>query len=85
MITIIDYDAGNMKSVEKALLHLGEDVRVSRRAQDSTLDDASLADAAIHFALLSYAAGVASSRCVALLREKEPAAEAQNGKKGRGK
>ena len=34
MITIIDYDAGNMKSVEKALLHLGEDVRVSRRAQD---------------------------------------------------
>lgn len=58
---------------------------LSRRAQDSTLDDASLADAAIHFALLSYAAGVASSRCVALLREKEPAAEAQNGKKGRGK
>ncbi len=34
MITIIDYDAGNMKSVEKALLHLGEDVRVSRRVQD---------------------------------------------------
>lgn len=34
MITIIDYDAGNMKSVEKALLHLGEDVRVSRRPQD---------------------------------------------------
>ena len=35
--------------------------------------EADLADAAIHFALLSYAAGVAGSRCVALLRErKEP-------------
>lgn len=36
-------------------------------------DDSALADAAIHFALLSYAAGVVGSRCVALLRErKEP-------------
>ena len=26
MIAIIDYDAGNMKSVEKALLFLGEEV-----------------------------------------------------------
>ena len=24
MIAIIDYDAGNIKSVEKALVHLGE-------------------------------------------------------------
>ena len=32
-----------------------------------------LADAAIHFALLSYAAGVASSRYVSLLREKKAA------------
>lgn len=30
MIAIIDYDAGNLKSVEKALVHLGEDVVVSR-------------------------------------------------------
>lgn len=30
MITIIDYDAGNLKSVEKALAHLGEEVTVSR-------------------------------------------------------
>ncbi len=34
MITMIDYDAGNMKSVEKALLHLGEEVQVTRRAED---------------------------------------------------
>ncbi len=34
MITIIDYDAGNMKSVEKALLHLGGEVQVTRRAED---------------------------------------------------
>jgi len=30
MITIIDYDAGNLKSVEKALVFLGEDVTVTR-------------------------------------------------------
>lgn len=30
MIAVIDYDAGNLKSVEKALISLGEDVVVSR-------------------------------------------------------
>lgn len=30
MIAIIDYDAGNLKSVEKALQHLGEEVVISR-------------------------------------------------------
>lgn len=30
MISIIDYDAGNIKSVEKALQHLGEDVVITR-------------------------------------------------------
>lgn len=30
MIAIIDYDAGNIKSVEKALLHLGQEVCISR-------------------------------------------------------
>lgn len=30
MIAIIDYDAGNLKSVEKALLYLGQDVLVTR-------------------------------------------------------
>lgn len=30
MIAIIDYDAGNVKSVEKALLHLGQEVIVTR-------------------------------------------------------
>lgn len=30
MIAIIDYDAGNLKSVEKALLHLGEDAVITR-------------------------------------------------------
>lgn len=30
MIVIIDYDAGNLKSVEKALIHLGEKVTISR-------------------------------------------------------
>lgn len=30
MIAIIDYDAGNLKSVEKALLSLGEETAVTR-------------------------------------------------------
>ncbi|MCI8853775.1 MAG: imidazole glycerol phosphate synthase subunit HisH [Lachnospiraceae bacterium] len=33
MIAIIDYDAGNLKSVEKALISLGEQVVVSRDAE----------------------------------------------------
>lgn len=34
MIAIIDYDAGNLKSVEKALLYLGEEVIVSRKPEE---------------------------------------------------
>ena len=30
MVAVIDYDAGNIKSVEKALIHLGADVSVTR-------------------------------------------------------
>jgi imidazole glycerol-phosphate synthase subunit HisH len=33
MIAIIDYDAGNLKSVEKALLYLGEEVVITRDKQ----------------------------------------------------
>lgn len=33
MIAIIDYDAGNIKSVEKAIISLGEEVVVTRDAQ----------------------------------------------------
>ena len=39
MITIIDYDAGTMKSVEKALVSLGAQVCVSRRAEDILMAD----------------------------------------------
>ena len=47
----------------------------SREMEDRTGED-ELADAAIHFALLSYAAGVASSRYVSLLRaQREEAAK----------
>ncbi len=34
MIAIIDYDAGNIKSVEKALLSLGEEVIITRDADE---------------------------------------------------
>ena len=34
MIAIIDYDAGNIKSVEKALNYLGEDVKITRDREE---------------------------------------------------
>ena len=46
-------------------------------------DEDRIADAAVRFALLSYAAGLASSRYVGLLREKMPAPE--KAKKGKNK
>ena len=36
MIAIIDYDAGNLKSVEKAFLHLGKEAVITRN-QDEIL------------------------------------------------
>ena len=60
-------------SLDKAL-NITVDEMESRPAGDS------LADAAIHFALLSYAAGVASSRYVALLRQQKEAAGELPGK-----
>ena len=33
MVAVIDYDAGNIKSVEKALLSLGQEVTVTREAE----------------------------------------------------
>ncbi len=60
------------QSLDKALNITADELAARTGGQE--LGDAALADAAIHFALLSYAAGVAGSRCVALLRErKEPA------------
>lgn len=48
---------------------------VAAEMEDRTGED-ELADAAIHFALMSYAAGVASSRYVTLLRQRKEAREA---------
>ena len=39
MIAILDYDAGNLKSVEKALISLGEEVVVSRDSSESMQAD----------------------------------------------
>ena len=39
MIAIIDYDAGNIKSVEKALAYLGEETVVSRDPEVLTKAD----------------------------------------------
>ena len=34
MVAVIDYDAGNIKSVEKAVIALGGDVRVTRNREE---------------------------------------------------
>lgn len=57
------------QSLDKALNITADEL--AARTGDGDLDDPALADAAIHFALLSYAAGVAGSRCVALLRKRK--------------
>lgn len=79
---ISDGYAAFCKSLDKALnITAGE---LAERMGDGKPDDSTLADAAIHFALLSYAAGVAGSRCVSLLRDrKDPPAKGKKEKKER--
>ena len=58
---------------------------LTAREMERYTDEAALADAAIHFALISYAAGAASSRYVALLRQRKESREQESKppKKGR--
>ena len=58
---------------------------LTAREMEQYTDEAALADAAIHFALISYAAGAASSRYVALLRQRKESLEQESKppKKGR--
>lgn len=39
MVAVIDYDAGNIRSVEKAILSLGEEVKVTRERREILLAD----------------------------------------------
>lgn len=71
---VADGYAAFCASLDKAL-------RITADEMEERGDGGTLADNAIHFALLSYAAGVASSRYVALLREeKEPESPAASRK-----
>ena len=58
---------------------------LTAREMEQYTDEEALADAAIHFALISYAAGAASSRYVALLRQRkeQPEKASKPPKKGR--
>ncbi len=49
MIAIIDYDAGNLRSVEKALLQLGEDVVITRDKQQLLKADKIILPGVGHF------------------------------------
>ncbi len=57
-------------SLDKAL-NIAAQEMAQRQDNSDCLSDSSLADSAIHFALMSYAAGVVSSRYVALLRQRK--------------
>ena len=75
---IADGYAAFCASLDKALNIAADEM------EDRTGDD-ELADAAIHFALMSYAAGVASSRYVSLLRQRKQAQEAEASPRGKEK
>ena len=75
---IADGYAAFCASLDKALNIAADEM------EDRTGDD-ELADAAIHFALMSYAAGVASSRYVSLLRQRKQAQEAEAASRGKEK
>ena len=57
-------------SLDKAL-NIAAGEMAQRQDDPDRPEDSNLADSAIHFALMSYAAGVVSSRYVALLRERK--------------
>jgi hypothetical protein len=63
---------------------LGKALNITADEMAERPADDTLADAAIHFALISYAAGLASSRYVSLLRQQTEETEAAP-RKGRGK
>ena len=65
------------ESLDKALNITADEMQALNGA------DKSIADSAIHFALLSYAAGIASSRYVALLRRQKEAVQEHQGKKSK--
>ena len=78
--SVADGYASFCESLDKAL-------NITADEMELYLDESTLADAAIHFALLSYAAGVASNRYVSLLRQQQEAegAETENRRKDRRK
>lgn len=78
--SVADGYAAFCESLDKAL-------NITADEMELYLDESTLADAAIHFALLSYAAGVASNRYVSLLRQQQEAegAEMENRRKDRRK
>ncbi|MEI3348033.1 MAG: DUF1836 domain-containing protein [Dysosmobacter sp.] len=75
--TVEDGYAAFCESLNSALQAMAQEMEA--RPEGDTL-----ADAAIHFALISYAAGLASSRYVSLLREERAGEPAHRSKKRKG-
>ena len=83
---LIRESAANNDSVEESYLHFctALDKALNMVAdQIEDRDEAALAYEAIHFALLSYAAGVASNRYVSLLRQKKESDQGNAPKKSK--
>ena len=56
MIAIIDYDAGNLKSVEKALLFLGEEAKITSDAEEILAADKIILAVGQHAELAAFSA-----------------------------
>jgi len=83
---LIRESAGTDDSVEESYLHFCTALDKALNLVADEIEgrsEAALAHEAIHFALLSYAAGVASDRYVSLLRQKKESEQANAPKKSK--
>ena len=76
---LIREDLGGGRSVTDAYaefcVSLDQAMTITADEMEGRMDEETLADAAIHFALLSYAAGAASNKYVSLLRQRTMGAD----------
>lgn len=66
------------KSYDRFRESLDTALNLTTDAMEDYAEEGDIADAAVHFALLSYAAGLASDRYVSLLREAQEAQETED-------
>ena len=63
MIGIIDYDAGNIRSVEKAMKYLGQDVCITRDRDPSSGRQSDPSGSGIVWRRYEPSSGIRTGRC----------------------